>query len=81
MGKNCAPLVADLFLYRNERDFKDSLINDNQSDVNEALDSTSRYLDHRFVFHRGKILLLRCECQIKDLCQVQTLPLRISLSL
>ena len=36
MGTNCAPLVADLFLYCYERDFMDSLNNNNQSDVIEA---------------------------------------------
>ena len=45
MGTNCAPLVADLFLFCNERDFMLSLSEDNQSDVIEAFNSTSRYLD------------------------------------
>ena len=45
MGTNCAPLVADLFLYCYERDFMDSLDHDNQADVIEAFNSTSRYLD------------------------------------
>ena len=36
MGTNCAPLVADLFLYCYERDFMDSLDHDNQADVIEA---------------------------------------------
>ena len=45
MGTNCAPLVADLFLYCCERDFMDSLNHDNQADVIEAFNSTSRYLD------------------------------------
>ena len=36
MGTNCAPLVADLFLYCYERDFMDSLNHDNQADVIEA---------------------------------------------
>ena len=31
MGTNCAPLVADLFLYCYERDFMDSLNHDNQA--------------------------------------------------
>ena len=43
--KFCAPLVADLFLYCYERDFMDSLNHDNQADVIEAFNSTSRYLD------------------------------------
>ena len=44
MGTNCAPLVADLFLYCYERDFMDSLNHDNQADVIEAFNATSRYL-------------------------------------
>ena len=45
MGTNCAPLVGDLFLFCYERDFMLSLSEDNQSDVIEAFNSTSRYLD------------------------------------
>ena len=45
MGTNCAPLVTDLFLFRYERDFMLSLPDDNQSEVIEAFNSTSRYLD------------------------------------
>ena len=33
MGTNCAPLVADLFLFCYERDFTLSLSEDNQSGV------------------------------------------------
>ena len=36
MGTNCAPLVANLFLYCYERDFMDSLNHDNQAHVIEA---------------------------------------------
>ena len=43
MGTNCAPLVADLFLFCYERDFM--LSDNNQSDVIVAFNSTSRYLD------------------------------------
>ena len=45
MGTICAPLVADLFLLCHERDFILSLSDDNQADVIEALNFTSRYLD------------------------------------
>ena len=41
MGTNCAPLVADLFLFCYERDSMTSLSDGNQADIN----STSRYLD------------------------------------
>ena len=45
MGINCAPLVADLFLFSYKGDFMLSLSDDNQSEVIEAFNSTSRYLD------------------------------------
>ena len=45
MGTNCVPLVADMFLFCYERDFMLSLSEDSQSDVIEAFNSTSRYLD------------------------------------
>ena len=44
MGINCAPLVAGLFCSV-MRDFMLSLSEDNQSDVIEAFNSTSQYLD------------------------------------
>ena len=43
MGTNCAPLVADLFLFCYERDFMSD--DNNQADIIEAFNSTSRYLD------------------------------------
>ena len=45
MGTNCAPLVAHLFLFCYERDFMWSLSDNNQADIIEAFNSTSRYLD------------------------------------
>ena len=36
MGTNCAPLVADLFLFCYERDFMLSLSDNNQTDIIEA---------------------------------------------
>ena len=45
MGTNCAPLVADLFLFCYERGFILSLSENNQSNIIEAFSSTSRYLD------------------------------------
>ena len=44
MGTNCAPLVADLFLFCYERDFVLSLSGDGRSGVIEAFGSTSRCL-------------------------------------
>ena len=45
MGTNCAALVADLFLFCYERDFMMSLSDDEQADVIDAFNTTSRYLD------------------------------------
>ena len=48
MGTNCAPLVADIFLFCYERDFIMSLSDDKQADVSDVIDAfntTSRYLD------------------------------------
>ena len=45
MGTNCAPLVADFFLFCYERDFMLSLSDNNQADIIEAFNSTSRYLE------------------------------------
>ena len=48
MGTNCAPLVADLFLFCYERDFMKDLFSDNQANVITVFNSTSRYLDDLF---------------------------------
>ena len=46
MGTNCAPLVADLFLFCYERDFMMSLSADKEAEIIEAFNSTSRCLDN-----------------------------------
>ena len=51
MDTNCAPLVADLFLFSYERDFMLSLSGDNQTDIIEPFYSTSRYLDDLLIFY------------------------------
>ena len=45
MCTNCAPLVADVFLFCYERDFIKSLFNDKQADVIDAFNTIFRYLD------------------------------------
>ena len=45
LGTNCAPLVADLFLFCYERDFMKSLSGDTQADIFETFHSASRNLD------------------------------------
>ena len=55
MGTNCAPLVADLFLFCYERDFMTSHSGDNQADIIEAFNSTSRYVGHPISSDNGLI--------------------------
>ena len=45
MGTNCAPLIADLFLFCYERDFMMCLSDDKQAIVIDAFNTKSRYLD------------------------------------
>ena len=45
MGTNCTPLVADFFLFCYQKDFMKYLSPENQADIIEAFNSTSRYLD------------------------------------
>ena len=48
MGTNCAPLIADLFLFCYEREFMSTLNTDTQMNVINAFNDTSRYLDDIF---------------------------------
>ena len=45
---NCAPLIADLFLYCYERDFRSDLNKSKRHDLKDMSNDTSRYLDDLF---------------------------------
>ena len=45
MGTNCAPLIADLFLYCYEKDFMSNLHKSKRLDLVDMFNDTSRYLD------------------------------------
>ena len=45
MGTNCAPFVADLYLFCYEGDFMLSLSGSNQADLVGAVNFNSRYLE------------------------------------
>ena len=59
MGTNCAPLVADLFLFCYERDFMKFLSPENQAGIMEGFNSTSRYLDDLLRMFAGTILIFQ----------------------
>ena len=44
MGTNCAPVVADLFLFCYERDFMVSLFDDKQADIIASFAHYSQYI-------------------------------------
>ena len=75
MGTNCAPLVADLFLFCYERDFMKDLSNDNQADIIKAFNSTSRYLDDlRYIdnpYFEGMVNQIYSSLYFKRLCFLQ----------
>ena len=48
MGTNCAPLIADLFLYCYERDFMSDLQKSKRHDLIDMFNDTYRYLDDIF---------------------------------
>ena len=67
MGTNCAPLVADLFLFCYERDFMTSLSDVKQAEISEAFKCTSRYLDDLLnidnpYFKVWSIVFIRLNC-------------------
>ena len=47
-GTNCAPLIADLFLYCYERDLMSDLHKSKRHDLIDMFNDTSRYLDYIF---------------------------------
>ena len=64
MGTYCAPLVAELFLFCYERDFMMSLSDDNQADVIDAFNTTSRYLDDILNINTGNVYFYNMASQI-----------------
>ena len=45
MGTNCAPLLADLFLYSHEADFIQGLLKKNKKKLARSFNFTFRYID------------------------------------
>ena len=45
LGTNCAPVVAGVILFCYERNFMRSLSDDKQTDIIDAFNTTSGYLD------------------------------------
>ena len=56
MGTNCAPLLADLFLYSYENEFLDNMIRSGHRRLARSLNLCYRYIDDLIVFNNKKFL-------------------------
>ena len=56
MGTNCAPLLADLFLYSYENEFLDNMIRSGHRRLAKSFNLCYRYIDDLIVFNNKKFL-------------------------
>ena len=56
MGTNCAPLLADLFLYSYENEFVDNMIRSGHRRLARSFNLCYRYIDDLIVFNNKKFL-------------------------
>ena len=56
MGTNCAPLLADLFLYSYENEFLDNMIRSGHRRLARSFNLCYRYIDDLIVFNKKKFL-------------------------
>ena len=54
MGTNCAPLLADLFLYSYEAEFLDGFIRKGNRKIAQSFNLTFRYIDDLISFNNSK---------------------------
>ena len=71
MGTNCAPLLADLFLYSYEAEFMQNLVKSGQKTVAKSFNSTYRYIDDVLSLNNPKFgdyvnAIYPSELEIKD---------------
>ena len=60
MGTNCAPLLADIFLYSYEADFIQSLLSTGKKHLAVRFNITYRYIDDVLVHKQPRIIWARC---------------------
>ena len=56
MGTNCAPLLADLFLYSFENEFLDNMIRSGHRRLARSFNLCYRYIDDLIVFNKKKVV-------------------------
>ena len=77
MGTNCAPLLADLFLFAYESDFLTSLMKSKKSHIAKKFNLSFRYIDDLISFNNPRIneflqLIYPQELEIKETTEQQT---------
>ena len=55
MGTNCAPLLADLFLYSHENEFLDKLIKEDKGKLARKFSLSYRYIDDLISFNNKRV--------------------------
>ena len=58
MGTNCAPLLADLFLYSHKSEFLDCLVRSGRRKLARSFNLCYRYTDDLIVFNNKKFIEL-----------------------
>ena len=71
MGTNCAPILADLFLYSYETDFIQGILNKNEKKLARSFNFTFRYIDDVLSINNSRFgnfvdLIYPIELEIKD---------------
>ena len=71
MGTNCAPLLADLFLYSYESDFLDGLLKQKQKQFAQSFNFSFRYIDDVLSLNNSRFgdflhLIYPSQLEIKD---------------
>ena len=71
MGTNCAPLLADLFLYSNKSDFIQGLLKKNERKLARSFNFTFRYIDEVLSLNNSRFgdlvdRIYPIELEIKD---------------
>ena len=72
MGTNCAPLLADLFLYSYENEFLDKLIKEGQRKLARKFNLSYRYIDDLISFNNKRFKELISDIYPKELIISET---------
>ena len=86
MGTNCAPLLADLFLYSYEADFIQGLLKKNEKKLSQSFNFTFRYIDDVLSLNNSRfgdfvVRIYPIELEIKDTTDTDTSASYISIRL